>query len=317
MMKDAFFPTVQVRKAGSYDLREYSILRKRMNMIRIIVDSTCDMLQKYAETHHIIVLPLHVLVEGKEYLDGVEISVDEIYAFMRQGVMPRTSQIGIEETYQVLDQQLAEGNDLFYLAFSSKMSGTYALVNQIMTELKSKYPENKMIALDGKGGSFATGLIAMHATEMAENGASIEQITKECRFLIQHVEHVFVISDLKWMVRGGRISRTMGYTADFLDIKPVLDVKDGEMEVIRKVHGTKSSLRCVADLVVQRPGENKKQLIGITHADDFQKAEQMRALLQERLPECSFVITEIGAVLSVHIGIGGVGVFFFNPLTKA
>lgn len=182
MMKDAFFPTVQVRKAGSYDLREYSILRKRMNMIRIIVDSTCDMLQKYAETHHIIVLPLHVLVEGKEYLDGVEISVDEIYAFMRQGVMPRTSQIGIEETYQVLDQQLAEGNDLFYLAFSSKMSGTYALVNQIMTELKSKYPENKMIALDGKGGSFATGLIAMHATEMAEMGQVLKRLQKNANF---------------------------------------------------------------------------------------------------------------------------------------
>jgi DegV family protein with EDD domain len=283
-------------------------------MTKIIVDSTCDFPKGYADKHDIAVLPLHVLVNGKEYLDGVELSVDKVYSYMRKGIMPRTSQIGIADTYATFNKLLNEDEDLLYLSFSSKMSGTYTCVSGIMNELAPEYPNRKMIALDSKGGSFATALIAMQAAEMNEHGSDIDTIAERCSFLIQHIEHVFVVSDLKWMVRGGRISRTMGYTADLLNIKPVLDVDNGEMEVIRKVHGTKSALRCVADITAQRAKKCPKQLIGITHADDPEKAETMRQLLQERLPECTFEIAEIGAVLGVHIGIGGVGVFFFNQL---
>ncbi|MDD4808388.1 MAG: DegV family protein [Oscillospiraceae bacterium] len=283
-------------------------------MTKIIVDSTCDLPQGYAEKHGIAVLPLHVLINGKEYRDGVDLTVDQVYAYMRQDILPKTSQVAISDTYETFQQMLQQDEDLLYLSFSAKMSGTYALVDRVMKELAPTYPQRKMIALDAKGGSFATGLIAMQASELAEQGAVIETVAERCRFLIDHVEHVFVISDLKWMVWGGRISRTMGYTADLLNIKPVLDVQDGEMEVIRKVHGTRNSLRCVADLVAERAVKCPQQMIGITHADDPQKAEEMRQLLQERLPQCTFAITEIGAVLGVHIGIGGVGVFFFNQM---
>lgn len=286
-------------------------------MTKIIVDSTCDLPDGYAAQHEVTVLPLHVVVNGREYLDRVDVTTNEIYAMMRSGILPTTSQVGIGETYDTLSRLAVDGSDLVFLAFSARMSGTCALVSGILQELAPEHPKQKLLAIDSKGGSFATGLIAMQAVQMAEHGESAAAIAARCTFLAAHVEHVFVISDLNWMVRGGRISRTMGYTANLLDIKPVLDVKDGEMEVIRKVRGRRNSMRQVADIVARRAAACPRQLIGITHADDLAAAETMKAFLKERLPDCTFAVTEIGAVLGTHIGIGGVGVFFLNRLEES
>lgn len=283
-------------------------------MLRIVVDSTCDLPRDFMEEYGIAVLPLHVIVGERIYLDRKTISTEEVYGLMRAGVMPSTSQVNQMDTEEALEDCLRRGDDLLYLAFSGKMSGTCGAVSQVMGKLAERYPERRMRTLDSRGGSFATGLIAMEAARAARSGLDFDDVAARCEFLIAHVEHVFVISDLKWMVRGGRISRTMGYTANLLDIKPVLDVKDGEMEVIRKVRGRLNSMRRVADIVAERAANCLRQTIGITHADDLEAADTMRELLRQRLPGCSFLTEEIGAVLGVHLGIGGVGVFFFNAM---
>lgn len=281
-------------------------------MLRIVVDSTCDLPRAFAEEYGMVVLPLHVIVGERVYLDRKTISTKEVYELMRKGVMPSTAQVNQMDTEETLENFLRQGDDLLYLAFSGKMSGNYGAVSRVMGKLAESYPERRMRALDSKGGSFATGLIAMEAARDARDGMTMDALAERCEFLISHVEHVFVISDLNWMARGGRISRTMGYTANLLDIKPVLDVSDGEMEVIRKVRGRLNSMRRVADIVAERAAKCPKQTIGITHADDIKAADTMQELLRQRLPECDFLTEEIGAVLGVHLGIGGVGVFFFN-----
>ncbi|MCI2057417.1 MAG: DegV family protein [Oscillibacter sp.] len=283
-------------------------------MTRIIVDSTCDLPQAFAEEYGIVTLPLHVHVEDREYLDGVTITTNEVYAAMRRGAVPTTSQVSMTDAYDTLAALAEAGDDLLYLAFSAKMSGTFALISHVLEEVSTLYPERRLRALDARGGSFATGLIAMEAAKAAKAGMDFADLTNRCKFLISHVEHVFVISDLTWMIRGGRVSKTMGYTANLLDIKPVLDVSDGEMEVIQKVRGRLKSMKRVAEIVAERAKNCPRQTIGITHADDLPAAETMRDLLAQKLPECDFLIEEIGAVLGVHLGIGGVGVFFFNQM---
>lgn len=281
-------------------------------MTRIVIDSTCDLPAEFVREHALTTLPLHILAEGGEYLDRVTITTREIYDQMRRGVLPGTAQVNVVDTYQTLEALVQGGEDVLCLLFSSKMSGTCALVNGIAEKLREAYPRRRIQVLDSRGGSFATGLITMETVRMAETGADFDSLVQRSRYLIDHVEHVFVISDLRWLVRGGRISRTMGYTANLLDIKPVLDVKNGEIEVIQKVRGRLRSLRRVAEIAAERIGSRTSQVIGIAHADDLAAAEKMRDLLAERLPSCSFLIEEIGAVLAVHLGIGGVGVFFFR-----
>ena len=281
-------------------------------MIRIVTDSTTDIPQSIVEQYGIVVLPLHVVIEGREYLDRVEISTDEVYGYMRRDIVPKTSQVSYTDTEASLRSCLEAGEDLIYIGFSARMSGTYALVAGIMAGLQEEYPQRLLCAIDSRGGSMATGLIVKRAAEAAAAGAEFSALTDRIRAMVAHIEHVFVITDLTWMIRGGRISKTLGYTASVLGIRPVLDVDDGEMEVIHKVRGVRRAMEKAADIVAERAREYPDQLIGVTHADDIEAADKMKALIKARLPRCSFLTEEIGAVLGVHIGIGGVGVFFLR-----
>lgn len=281
-------------------------------MIRIITDSTTDLPQSAVDNYGIAVLPLYVIIEGREYLDRVEISTDEVYSYMRQGIVPKTAQINYVSTEAALRKYLENGEDLIYIGFSGRMSGTFNLVRGIMDDLREEFPSRRLCAIDSRGGSLATGLITMRAAEAASKNADFDALTARIYAMVTNIEHVFVITDLNWMIKGGRISKTLGYTANLLGIKPVLDVDDGEMEVIHKVRGVKRAMQKVADIVAERARNYKNQAIGITHADDISAAEAMKALIKDRLPDCSFITEEIGAVLGVHIGIGGVGVFFLR-----
>ena len=281
-------------------------------MIRIITDSTTDIPQGKAEDLGIIVLPLHVIIEGREYLDNVEISTNEVYAYMRGNIVPKTAQVNYADTEAALRERLEAGEDLIYIGFSARMSGTYTLVSSILDGLREEFPARRTEAIDSRGGSLATGIITMRAAEAANDEADFDSLVSYIHTMIANIEHVFVITDLVWMIRGGRISKTLGYTANMIGIKPVLDVDDGEMEVIHKVRGTKRAMQKVADIVAERAKDYPDQTIGITHADDIEAAENMKALIRTRLPDCSFMTMEIGPVLGVHIGIGGVGVFFLR-----
>ena len=278
-------------------------------MIRIVTDSTTDLPQDILEQLGVIVLPLHVVIQGKEYLDRVEITTNEVYGYMRQDIVPTTSQVSYLDTENTLRSCLEKGEDLIYIGFSAIMSGTFGLVAGIMDRLKEEFPDRRLMAVDSKGGSMATGLIVKRAAEAAAADAEFYSLVARIYDMVDNIEHVFVITDLNWMIRGGRISKTLGYTASVLGIKPVLDVDNGEMEVIHKVRGLRRAMEKVADIVAERAKDYPDQIVGVTHADDIEAAEKMKELIKARLPRCSFLTEEIGAVLGVHIGIGGVGVF--------
>ncbi|WFR59376.1 DegV family protein [Anaerocolumna sp. AGMB13025] len=286
-------------------------------MIKIIVDSTCDLPEEDIKKYDISVLPLKVLLEDKEYLDKKTITVDEVYGAMRKGIMPKTSQPSPETIYNLFSEYAVAGWEFIYLSFSQALSGTYQLANSVLGEVKEKYPEVNMEVVDSKGGSTATGLIALQAARMAFGGnLEFKRISDYVKELINCVEHIFTIPDLSWLIKGGRIGRTQGMIGNILNINPILDVKNGEMEVIHKVRGRKKALNTVVDLLEERAKSLTNQIIGISHADDPEIAEALMELIKSRLGCTRFIVNKIGSVLGSHLGIGGVGIFFFNEDAK-
>jgi len=281
-------------------------------MIKIIVDSTCDLPQEIMQEYDIKVMPLNVLLNGIEYRDRVDIQVEEVYAQMRKGVVPKTSQITPKEIYNMFTSHIKQATDFIYLAFSAAMSGTHNLAKSIQEELAASNPNIKMAVVDTKAGSVATGLMVLQAARLARSGIDFTTILKQIDFMVKHVEHVFAISDLEWLVKGGRINKIVGKTGSILNIKPILDVQNGKMRVINAVRGQKKALKTVVDLVAERIKEFPDQIIGIAHADDLPAAEEVMKMLKEKIGASKFIVQKIGCVLGAHLGIGGVGVFFFN-----
>ena len=259
---------------------------------------------------------------GTPYLDGVDIQLDDVYRAIRAGKTPKTSQIQQEAANELFTSIAKAGDDWIYLAFSASMSGTFNLANAVCASLRKEYPARRMEVIDSKGGSMGTGLIAIQLGMMNEQGASFDELLSQGTWMADHVKYAFTINDLKFAVGGGRVlARAAGSIGDILSIKPLMDVKNGMLHIVKFVRGSRKSLEAVADFVVHYAREFPCQMIGVTHADDPDRAGQIKSLLMKRLPECTVVCEQIGSVLGSHLGIGGVGVFcldrrpaVYNPL---
>lgn len=278
---------------------------------KIIVDSACDLPKEILDEYGIEVLPFNIHIENKSYKDDLEITVDELYNALREDKLPKTSQISPEDVQRVFNKNTEAGNDIIYISFSSKMSGAYQLAKWIAEEVKSEYSNIKIDVLDSKAGSVATGIIAYKAALLLKEGKNRDFIVKKIKFWADHIEHIFMLDDLKTLERGGRISKTKSFIGNILNIKPILNVNNGKIELLQKARGTKKAINKMIEYVKDKSYDLRTQLIGIAHADDLEQAEILKEKI-EGLGGEIFCIEKIGSVLGAHLGIGGIGVFFLN-----
>lgn len=278
-------------------------------MTRLIVDSTCDMNDELKSRYDFDIIPLSIILDDQAYLDGVEIDTAKVYEYMKNGGIPKTSQISYGSLISVLDKCVENKEDFIYLTFSSKMSGTYNLAYGVIEEYKEKYPELKMEIIDSEGGSGGASLIAIQTLRMIEKNVSFENLVQNISFMKEHIHYHFTLPNIEWLAKGGRVNKGVGYIGDKLDLKPYLTVIDGKIELQKVVMGRKKSLKTLIDDTLAYVGDFKKQLIVISHADDMEAAKFLEEKLKKALPESEVIINSIGSVLGVHIGLGGIGVF--------
>lgn len=281
-------------------------------MIRIIVDSASDLPQELMNEYDIKLLSQRIFLGDKEYYDKVTINAEEVYKAMSSGIIPTTSLPSPMDILYLFRQCCLEGNDFIYIALSSKLSGTYQLAVSLMEELQGQYEKIRMKVVDSKSGSTATGLIALQAAKLSRIGISYDTVVEQIYEMADHVEHIFMVTDLNWLIRGGRLSRTEGIVGNILNVKPILHVKDGAVELLERVRGRKKALLTIVDIMEERIKDFPDQTIGISYARDSDIAYELKDMINKRLGNRNIMINKIGAALVSHLGIGGAGVFFFN-----
>jgi DegV family protein with EDD domain len=281
-------------------------------MIKIVVDSTCDLNEAYLIKHGITMVPLQILIDGMAYRDKETITVDELYNLLKIGKTSKTSQPNPLDVYQRIENLLKDGHDVIFICFSSKMSGTFQSIKLILDDLQEKYTDNKITLIDSKGGAGIPALMAMHAVKLIAQGCRFDSIIYELKQLVESAEHIFSIDDLSYLFRGGRLKRSEAIFGNLLRVKPILHVVDGEIQILQKVRGSNKALQTIASLVAVRMKEYPNQTVAIMHADDLGKAVDMKSMISNHFPQANFLIEKIGSTLGSHLGIGGVGVFFFR-----
>jgi DegV family protein with EDD domain len=285
-------------------------------MTRIIVDSTCDLPDNLLKRYSIITLPMLMSLDGTEYQDKVTITPSAVYDAMKSGVVPKTSQVDYGALTDVFDELTARGEGFIYLAFSSGLSGTYGASKVICDEYIERFPELDMAVMDSRGGCMATGLIALQAAEQLENGVAFKDVLAHIIEMTVRVEHVFTIADLRWLVKGGRLDPLSGMIGSLLNVKPILDVRGGKIEIIKKTRGFPAAIEAVAAIAADRARSFPEQLIGIAHAGNLPGVELLKNAVMATLGATNFVVSEIGSVLAAHLGVGSLGLFFFNSKPK-
>ncbi|HBK85431.1 MAG TPA: DegV family protein [Firmicutes bacterium] len=280
--------------------------------IKIITDSACDLPDEIISENDIAMVPFHVLLEGVDYLDRETMQPEELYRKMRQGVMPKTAQITPLQFVEVFTRYAKEGKQCLYIAFSSKMSGTCNIARLAAQHVKSEHPDYVIEIIDSECGALAQGLAVWEAAKMAQAGKPLQEIVAAITLQCRHTEHIFSVDDLEYLFRGGRVDRISSFVGTLLNVKPILNVKEGCMIPIEKVRGKAKAMNRIVELMAERGSNLQEQIIAINHADDLQSALKLKAMIEERFSSSNFVINTVGCVLGSHIGIGGVAAFFLN-----
>ncbi|MCA1046578.1 DegV family protein [Bacillus toyonensis] len=283
--------------------------------VKIITDSAADLPVELLQAYDIDLIPLRVYDEAEtEYLDGVTLESVTLLQKMREGAVYRTSLPSLETFQEKFVSYAKEGNPCIYLAFSSELSGTYQSSIVIKEEVKETYADLDLEIIDTKCASLGQGLVVLEAAKMAKDGASKEDILKRVAFLMNHMEHIFTVADLQYLVRGGRLSKVAGFIGGLLNIKPILNVEEGKLVPLEKVRGKKKVLGRIVDIMEERGKELKGQTIAMTHGDDLETAEALKALIMERFGCEVFIVNTIGAAIGAHTGPGVITLFFLNEV---
>ncbi|WP_416826386.1 DegV family protein [Ectobacillus polymachus] len=281
--------------------------------VKILTDSASDLPKELAQQYDIEVLPLRVYDEQEtEYFDGVTLNANDLFHNMREGKVYKTSLPSYETIHQVFLEYAKKEMTCIYLAFSSELSGTFQSAQLVQEDVKEAYPDFDLHIIDTKCASLGQGLVVLKAAQLAKQGATKDEILPFICDYASHMEHIFTVDDLQYLVRGGRVSRVAGFIGGLLNIKPLLHVDNGKLIPIEKLRGRKKVLHRMVEVMEQR-GENvSDQLIGISHGDDIESATALKNMIQEKFGCTDFIIGNIGAAVGAHSGPGTLALFFLN-----
>ena len=278
-------------------------------MVKIIVDSTADMIPELkAQVRQV---PLTVTFGDKEYIDGVTIDHKRFYEMLIESdTLPTTSQATPDGFITAIEEVLNEGNEAVIITLSSKLSGTY----QSAVIAASEY-EGRVYAVDSRSVAIGTGILAELALNAAESGKSAREIAEMLEKQRERVRVIALLDTLEYLKRGGRISKTTAFAGGLLSIKPVVELRDGAVEILGKARGSKQGNNLLIKEIEQSGGVDFSMplLLGYTGLSDalLQKyIEDSAELWQGNIEELH--TTAVSSVVGTHTGPGVVAAAFFK-----
>lgn len=280
-------------------------------MIRIITDSTCDLSKELIEKYNIRVIPLHVSFPGDdtEYLDGVNINSEQLYDLAAKlNVLPKTGAVNVVEFIKVFEEELAKGNEIFYVGIGSGLSSTYN--NACIA--REQFPDSKIVVLDGQNLSTGTGLIVIKAARLAKEGKSLEEIKEICEKAVPLVSAKFCIDRLDYLYKGGRCSGMAMIAAHALKIHPVAKVINNKLVVYKKPRGKyENAVQVQIDEFMHDLDNIDKSCVFITHSGRMDGIEkQIYDKISPYLDKENLFITEAGCTISSHCGPKTIGILY-------
>ncbi|MCI9142941.1 MAG: DegV family protein [Lachnospiraceae bacterium] len=279
-------------------------------MVKIITDSTSDLTVDLLEKYDISVLPLHIMLGEDEYLDGVNITPQEIYDWSdAHGMTPKTSAPSQEMAEELLKPYVEAGRQVVCFSISGEMSASGSIMRLAAEELGAS---ELVHVVDSANLSTGIGHLVVEAAIMARAGADAEEIVRRMEELKPLVRASFVVDTLVYLHRGGRCSGLAAMAGSVLKLHPRIVVEDGKMNPGKKYRGhlDKVVMAYVTDMEEDLK-HAKKDRVFITHSGcDRELVEQVRAYLTSLHHFDEVLETRAGGVISSHCGPGTLGVLF-------
>ena len=281
--------------------------------------STADLSKEHFEERDIKYICFHYKLNGVDYPDdlGQSIPFEEFYKRMDSGEDTRTSQINVTEYLEYFSRFLEEGKDIIHITLSSGISGSYNSAVNAAKIAKERYPERKIYIIDSLAASSGYGLLMDKLADLRDGGMDIDELRDWAEENKLNLHHWFFSSDLKFFIKGGRVSKTAGTVGTILGICPLLNVSfDGHLIARSKIRSKKK----VIQEIVKRMEENAEGGLSysgkcyISQSACVEDAKEVAKLVEERFPNLDgrVIINYVGTTIGSHTGPGTVALFFWG-----
>ena len=294
-----------------------------MKLFDVSTDSTSDLKKTYVEERGIWFVPLTFTMEKdgalEEYLDNFE-KEEEYVAFYEKvssGYFPRTAKLNYDAHMEHFTKMAEVGvKEVVHFMISSGLANTITITRQAAEDMKKKYPDFTVYAVDPLTATIGQGILVRLAADCRDKGMTAKETYEYLMEIRNHVQHCVIPNDLFYLKKGGRVSAASAVFGTMLNIKPMLTFdEEGKLKVIEKCKGMKKAFARVAEHLEKAPLDEHKIAV-IVHTNNFKGAEELAGIVEAKTgvkPE----ITIMGPVIGSHVGPGSVSCAWVSLSTRA
>ncbi|MBS1250739.1 MAG: Protein DegV [Chloroflexi bacterium] len=281
-------------------------------MLRIVIDSAGDLPQEWIENYEIEVIPVNVHFGEELYLEGVDMSIDDFYAWIEEkGTIPKSSQPTPQQFIKLYRQIAEPGDVVLSIHVTSKLSGTYNSAQMAAAELEDAPFE--VIPFDSLTGAGAQGYMACEARAMYRQGSAMEEILKRLEEIRDSNVIVFALDTLSFAQKSGRVQLIQALAASLLRVKPIVALNEGLLDIVAKVRTRRASLDYVIQEIQERIGEQPINA-AVMHAHDALAASEFSEKVQKVLNCKNFFVEELSTGIAANLGPGTLGIVAYPVL---
>ena len=278
-----------------------------MKKIGIITDCTSDLTKEMYEKYNIEVLPLYVVMKGKTYQDGIDITTEEMYKLVdKYNELPKTSNVSPAKWEEYFNYYLEKYDSIIYYGIGGDLSGTYQNAKIASLEFDSE----RVFIGDSKNLSTGIGLLVLKAAKYRDEGYSAKEIFEKVNELVPRVRTQFAINTLKYLHMGGRCSGVSKILGSALKLKPIIKVVDGKLEVSKKPIGYVRALRTMLDNAYEDLDNMDLDHVFVTHTVADSDAKYLKEELSKVIPSDCLRETNASGVIATHCGPRTIGILY-------
>lgn len=281
--------------------------------------STADLTKEHFFERDIHYVCFHYELDGKQYTDdlGETMSFDDFYGEMKKGAMTKTSQVNVNEYEEYFEPFLKEGKDILHVCLSSGISGTFNSANIAKDILEERYPERKIYIVDSVSAASGFGLLMDKAADLRDAGMGIDELNQWVEENKMKLHHWVMVTDLTYLIRGGRVSKAAGVIGGVLNICPIIFVdRLGKLSVVQKIRTKRKAIDAVVKKMeaYAEDGLDYCDKCYISHSACYEDAKAIADLVEQRFPKLKgkVEIYSIGTTIGSHTGPGTVALFFWG-----
>jgi DegV family protein with EDD domain len=277
--------------------------------IAVVTDSTAYIPPELVEQYSIRVVPLYLILGEQTWLDGVEIDPPAFYQLLQStDLFPSTSQPNVSTFQKLFTELAADYEGIVAVVISDDLSGTMDSATAAAANMAGVPIE----IVDSRGTSVMLAFTALAAARAAAEGKDLAEVAQAARDLVGRVSLYFVVETLEYLHRGGRIGGAAKLLGSALNLKPILEIRDGIVKPVTKIRTRKKALQKLFELLEEQLQGDGPIHMGVLNVAAPDEAESLRQELEERFRPVEMLMTEASPAIGAHAGPGAVGVAFYT-----